>query len=128
MARGIRKVDTRHLIIYHPWGGTRATEFFNEGWLDLDMFQTIHNRQTKDYEFVRAGLAVKQRRPVINGEPRYENIPIGLSENPILKGWMDDTDVRASAYWTKLSGAVGYAYGCNDIWQMYSMVYVVKQI
>ena len=121
MARGIRKADTSHLITYHPSGGTRATELFNEEWLDLDMFQTIHNRQTKDYEFVRSSRAVKPIRPVINGEPRYENIPVGLSKDPMLKGWMDDTDVRAAAYWTMLSGAAGYTYGCNDIWQMYSM-------
>ena len=34
-------------------------------------------------------------------------------------GWLDDADVRVSAYWSIISGAAGYTYGCNDIWQMY---------
>jgi hypothetical protein len=121
MAEGIKKVDNKHLITYHPWGSVIATDVFNENWLDINMFQTIHNKQTKDYEFVRAGLGVEPKRPIINGEPRYENIPNGLSEDPMVNGWMDDTDVRAAAYWTMLSGAAGYTYGCNDIWQMYSI-------
>jgi hypothetical protein len=35
-------------------------------------------------------------------------------------GWLDDADVRTSAYWSMLAGAAGYTYGCNDIWQMYT--------
>jgi hypothetical protein len=119
MAQGIRKMDNRHLITYHPWGGKRATEFFIEDWLDLDMFQTGHDRRVKDYEFVRDSRAVAPIRPVINGEPRYENHPNRF--NPESYGWMDDSDVRTAAYWTMLSGAAGYTYGCHDIWQMFTM-------
>ena len=121
MVDGIKKIDKKHLLTYHPRGGTKATDSFNEQWLDFEMFQTIHNRQTKDYEYVRASKAIIPKRPIINGEPRYENIPIGLSKTPMQSGWMDDTDIRTAAYWTMLSGAAGYTYGCNDIWQMYSM-------
>ncbi|RLD62279.1 MAG: endoglucanase [Bacteroidetes bacterium] len=121
MAKGIKTVDKKHLISYHPWGSVKATDIFNEKWLDFDMFQTVHDRQTKDYEFVRASKAMIPERPVINGEPRYENIPVGLSNDPMVNGWMDDSDIRTSAYWTMLSGAAGYTYGCNDIWQMYSI-------
>ena len=32
-----------------------------------------------------------------------------------------DSDVRVSAYWSMISGAAGYTYGCNDIWQMYDI-------
>ncbi|HYX06151.1 MAG TPA: DUF4038 domain-containing protein, partial [Bacteroidales bacterium] len=120
MVRGIREVDTVHLITYHPWGGKRASEVFNDSWLDIDMFQSGHDRRAKDYEYVRASEKVKPARPVINGEPRYENIPDRL-DGKARYGWLDDTDVRVSAYWTMLSGAAGYTYGCNDIWQMYSM-------
>jgi hypothetical protein len=120
MARGIRKVDTLHLITYHPWGGKRATEVFNDPWLDLDLFQSGHDRRTKDYAYVRDARKVEPARPVINGEPRYENIPDRL-DGKARYGWMDDSDVRTSAYWTMLSGAAGYTYGCNDIWQMYSL-------
>ncbi|MCI0511756.1 glycoside hydrolase family 140 protein [candidate division KSB1 bacterium] len=119
MARGIRKIDTKHLITYHPWGGEKATNVFNEKWLDLDLFQTGHDRRVKDFEFVRQSRAVSPPRPVINGEPRYENHPNRF--DPKNFGWMDDSDVRAAAYWTILSGAAGYTYGCHDIWQMFDI-------
>ncbi len=120
MAKGIRNVDTLHLITYHPWGGKRATEVFNEEWLDLDMFQSGHTRLAKEYEYVQAARRVVPPRPVINGEPRYENIPDRFWEEGI-HDWLDDSDVRTSAYWSILAGAAGYTYGCNDIWQMYSI-------
>ncbi len=119
MVRGIRKIDNRHLITYHPWGGKKATDVFNEDWLDLDMFQTGHDRRVKDYEFVRDSRAISPTRPVINGEPRYENHPNRF--NPELYGWMGDSDVRTAAYWAMFSGAAGYTYGCHDIWQMFTI-------
>lgn len=119
MAHGIRNIDTRHLITYHPWGGTKATDAFNESWLDLDMFQTGHDRRAKDFEFVRQSQAVVPARPTINGEPRYENHPNRFDAKNY--GWMDDSDVRTAAYWTMLSGAAGYTYGCHDIWQMFDI-------
>ncbi|WP_347156932.1 glycoside hydrolase family 140 protein [Pontibacter chitinilyticus] len=118
MARGIRKVDTEHLVSYHPSGAKKATDFFNEAWLDVDMLQTGHDRQAKEYAFVQASRAVEPARPVINGEPRYEDHPDRF--RPEIYGWMDASDVRTSAYWTMLSGAAGYTYGCHDIWQMFS--------
>jgi len=60
------------------------------------------------------------RRPIINGEARYENIQDRFWEKE-SHGWLDDADVRVSAYWTMLAGAAGYTYGCNDIWQMYAI-------
>jgi len=119
MAKGIRKIDNNHLISYHPWGGKRATEFFNDDWLNLDMFQTGHDRRVKDFEFVRQSRAVSPTRPVINGEPRYENHPNRFDAKNY--GWMDNSDVRTAAYWTMLSGAAGYTYGCHDIWQMFDL-------
>lgn len=117
MARGIRISGSVHLITYHPAGGQIATDFFNESWLDVNMFQTGHSRTAQDYELVWKSRTEKPSRPVINGEPRYENHPNRFK--PDIYGWMDDTDVRTSAYWTMLSGAAGYTYGCHDIWQMF---------
>jgi hypothetical protein len=121
MAKGIREIDTRHLITYHPVGGKKATDFFrHDTWLDIDMFQSGHSRLTNDYEFVLESKKLEVKRPVINGEARYENIRDRFWENKDY-GWLDDADVRISAYWTMLSGAAGYTYGCNDIWQMYEV-------
>jgi hypothetical protein len=121
MAIGIRKIDKRHLITYHPVGGKKATDFFNKDtWLDIDMFQSGHSRTSKEYGYVTDSKKSEIKRPVINGEARYENIPDRFWENKHY-GWLDDADVRVSAYWSIISGAAGYTYGCNDIWQMYDI-------
>ncbi|MBN1924766.1 MAG: glycoside hydrolase family 140 protein [Prolixibacteraceae bacterium] len=120
MARGIRNVDQKHLISYHPVGGKRATDAFNDEWLDLDMFQSGHSRGASEYRYVWESKKNTPARPVINGEARYENIPDHFWE-PGEHPWLDDGDVRLSAYWSLLAGAAGYTYGCNDIWQMYSL-------
>ena len=122
IAKGIRKADSKHLITYHPTGAQKATNFFNDDWLDLDMFQSGHSRDAKDYNFILESKKVTPNRPVINGEPRYENI----EDRFWLPGehfWLDDADVRVTAYWSFLSGAAGYTYGCHDIWQMYSLAH-----
>lgn len=119
MAKGIQKNDKKHLISYHPMGGKKATDFFsNDSWLDIDMFQSGHSRLAKEYNYVIDSKNAPKRRPIINGEARYENIPDRFWEEK-SHGWLDDADVRVSAYWSMIAGAAGYTYGCNDIWQMY---------
>lgn len=121
MAKGIRGYDNRHLITYHPVGAKRASDFFNDDtWLDIDMFQSGHSRISKEYNYVLDGKKSGTKRPIINGEARYENIMDRFWENKHY-GWLDDADVRVSAYWSMLAGAAGYTYGCNDIWQMYDI-------
>lgn len=121
MAKGIREIDKHHLVTYHPVGGKKATDFFNQDtWLDIDMFQSGHNRKAKEYEYVTDSKKSGTKRPVVNGEARYENILDRFWEERHY-GWLDDADVRVSAYWSILSGAAGYTYGCNDIWQMYAI-------
>ena len=118
MAKGIREIDQKHLITYHPNGGNNAIDYFNEDWLDADMFQSGHSRTVKEYSYVIKSKKSATKRPVINGEARYENILDRFWEKKYY-GWLDDADVRISAYWSIISGAAGYTYGCNDIWQMY---------
>lgn len=119
MAEGIRQINTNQLITYHPTGGQIASTFFKESWMDVDMFQSGHSRTAKEYKFVWESVKISPNKPVINGEPRYENIPDGLeTKNPWV--WLDDNDVRVAAYWSITAGAAGFTYGCNDIWQMYS--------
>ncbi len=120
MAKGINNVDSIHLITYHAPGGENAINFFNENWLDIDMFQSGHNREAKEYQFVIDSWNNEPKRPVINGESRYENIEDRFWDDG-KREWLDDADVRVSAYWSILSGAAGYTYGCNDIWQMYDI-------
>jgi len=118
MARGIRSVDNSHLMSYHPLGTHIASDHFDSSWLDIDMCQSGHDRDSREYEYVDKNRRAATVRPLINGEARYENIgnAFWYTKND---EWLDDYDVRVSAWWTMLAGAAGYTYGCNDIWQMY---------
>ena len=118
MAEGILSVDQRHLISYHPKGGTKATDFFTGSWLDIDMYQSGHSSKAREYTYVNDSRESGQPRPIVNGEARYENIPDRFWEEGDF-GWLDEADVRVSAYWSMMAGAAGYTYGCHDIWQMY---------
>jgi hypothetical protein len=120
MAKGIKQAETGQLVTYHPMGGQMASRFFNDSWMDIDMYQSGHNRNTKEYKYVWESRNNMPPKPVINGEPRYENIPDKLDMKQTWV-WLDDTDVRVAAYWSIMAGAAGTTYGCNDIWQMYSI-------
>lgn len=118
MVKGLKKYDTNHLITYHSSGLALSSDYFNDDeWLDFDMFQLSHSSLDKDFEFVWKARSVSPLRPVVNSEPRYEDHPNRF--NGALYGWLDDYDVRVSAYWSMLAGAAGYTYGCHDIWQMF---------
>jgi hypothetical protein len=56
-------------------------------------------------------------KPCMDGEPCYEDHPIGFDPR---NGWFDAFDVRRAAYWALLAGAHGHTYGCHNIWQMYA--------
>ena len=55
-------------------------------------------------------------KPCFDGEPRYEDHPVGW--NPNVLGWFDDADIRQAMYWNLFSGGFGHTYGCHPIWQM----------
>ena len=60
---------------------------------------------------------LKSTKPVLDGEPRYENHPV--RSDPTKTHWFDDFDVRQAMYWAVFAGAFGHTYGCHDIWMMY---------
>jgi hypothetical protein len=119
MAEGIRKsVGTTQLLTFHPMGGHDSSEFFHtDNWLDFNMFQSGHDRlDIPNYEFVVKDIARTPAKPVLDGEPRYEDHPINWkAEN----GYFDDFDVRQAGYWSMLSGASGHTYGDHNIWQFW---------
>ena len=118
MAEGIRSADKNHLMTFHPRVGSSSQWFHNERWLDFNMIQSGHcqtdpatyNRVTQDY-YDRSPI-----KPVIDGEPRYENIPRCFNAS---NGLIQPFDVRETAYWSLFAGAFGHTYGHNSIWQMY---------
>ncbi|HKG06119.1 MAG TPA: glycoside hydrolase family 140 protein [Pedobacter sp.] len=120
MATGLKKGDGgKHLITFHPQGGRSSSDFFkDDSWMDFNMSQTGHSKESKNYRFNTKHLNIKPLRPHLDGEPRYEDHPNDF--NPGEKGWMDDFDARQTAYWSLLSGACGHTYGDHNIWQMFN--------
>jgi hypothetical protein len=119
MAEGLRAGDGgTHLMTYHPMGGQTSSKYFHgDAWLALNMFQSGHNAPNiPNYRMVEADRALTPVKPVLDGEPRYEDHPIDWKPE---KGWFDEFDVRQAAYWAVLAGAAGHTYGDHDIWQMW---------
>lgn len=119
MAEGIKEMDKTHLMTFHPQGEHSSSFWFHQaGWLDFNMFQSGHFQTSyKIYErLLETDRNLNPVKPVLDGEPRYEDIPIDFDEK---KGRFIAYDIRKTLYQSILSGACGYTYGCNNIWQMY---------
>jgi hypothetical protein len=134
LANSIKSVDTIHLMTFHPRGRTSsATWFHAKEWLDFDMFQSGHRRygqrmgdvnypipdstEEDNWRFVSAALQMKPSKPVVDGEPSYEDIPQGLHDQKEPR-WQA-CDIRRYAYWSVFAGSCGHTYGNNNIMQMY---------
>lgn len=123
LAAGLGEGDGgAHLKTYHPVGpGLSSIKLHDAAWLDFNMFQSSHAARDHDNGlYVEHDYALKPEKPTMDGEPRYEGIPIGF----YLRGTggidrFDDYDVRQAAYWSLLAGACGHTYGNNNVWQMY---------
>lgn len=120
MVRGINATEGGiHLMTFHPTGGRGSSEWFHaEPWLDFNMRQNGHN---SDYTNVYSKTLDDYRRtpvkPVIDGEPLYEDHP--LSFNAKRLGHSISSDVRRPLYWNLFNGAFGHTYGHHSVWQMY---------
>ena len=124
MAKGISKGDEgRHLITFHPKGPGLSSDYFHEAdWLDFNMFQSSHAAHDHDNGlFAEHDYNLVPTKPTLDGEPRYERIPVGFYfDGANRMDRFDDYDSRQAAYWSILSGACGHTYGNNNIWQMYA--------
>lgn len=133
LAKTIRSIDSDHLMTFHPRGRTMSTTWFNnEEWLDFNMFQSGHRRYNQrkgdgdypieenteedNWRFAERSLAVSPLKPVIDGEPSYEDIPHGLHDFNERR-WLAE-DVRRYAYWSVFAGSFGHTYGHNSTMQM----------
>ena len=127
LGKTLKAEDPGHLVTYHPIGRTQSSTWFhNEPWLDFNMFQSGHQRYDQDTEsphrygednwrYVRDDYARVPPKPVIDGEPSYENIPQGLHDGKQPR-WTA-ADCRRYAYWSVFAGAFGHTYGDNSIMQ-----------
>ena len=118
MAEGLREGDGgAHLITYHPQGGDSSSrQLHEEPWLDFNMIQSGHGEALIANDArVLADYGRTPVKPVLDGEPCYEDHPIGFRP---ANSWFDAADVRKAAYCALLSGACGHTYGHHSVWAM----------
>lgn len=132
LARSIRAVDSEHLMTFHPRGRMTSAKWFNDReWLDFNMYQSGHRRYDQRlgdkvytipdgteedvWMYVDSAQVHHPIKPVLDGEPSYEEIPYGLhyKDEPVWKA----KDMRRYAYWDVFGGACGHTYGHNAVMQ-----------
>ena len=120
MAKGILEgAGPRAVITYHPAGESSSTKFWpNEPWLTIHMFQSGHARKNiPSWDWIKRDRAVKPVKPVLDGEPNYEDHPINWKKD---NGYFRDVDVRNQCYRSVFAGACGVTYGNQAMWQFYT--------
>jgi hypothetical protein len=70
------------------------------------------------YSQTRADYDLIPPKPVIDGEPIYEDHPISFDAK--MNGHSVSADVRRPLYWDLFSGACGHTYGHHSVWQMWA--------
>jgi hypothetical protein len=116
----MKATDGKAIISFHtqPNNLGSAEWFHKDDWLAFNMFQTGHCRETPVYDRIQAAYNLQPTKPVLDGEPIYEDHPVCFNVKDL--GTSNAFDVRRSAYLDLFAGAFGHTYGCHDIWQMYS--------
>ena len=120
MAKGLAAGDGgTHLMTFHPRGGNGSShDFHNEDWLSFNMRQNGHNAEfNRNYQHTREDYDRQPSKPVIDGEPIYEDHPISFKPDEL--GHSVAADVRRPLYWNLFTGACGHTYGHHSVWQMW---------
>jgi len=124
MAEGIQSgLGRKPLITFHPNGGHGSSEWFHqEKWLDINMWQSGHGMvDAPAWDMIARDYNRIPVKPVLDGEPNYEDHPI----DPWTRKWepklgrFTDYDVRKQTYRSVFAGACGVTYGHHTIWQFY---------
>lgn len=123
LAAGLSEGDGgAHLMSFHPRGpGLSSLRLHDAPWLDFNMIQSSHGAFDHDNGlFVEHDYALEPPKPTLDGEPRYERIPVGFYFHEHDRHVrFDDYDVRQAAYWALLAGACGHTYGHNSVFPMF---------
>ncbi len=121
MALGLHKGDGgAHLHTFHPPGGNGSSTWFHDAeWLDFNMRQNGHVPEFSGrYDATRADYDRHPVKPVLDGEPIYEDHPVSF--NAAKLGHSIAADVRRPLYWDLFTGGFGHTYGHHSVWQMWS--------
>lgn len=109
------------LMSFHPCGGCSSSKWFaNDRWLSFNMQQDGHAQPgvAKSWEKIAADYNRTPVKPVLDGEPLYEDHPLAFRSKDF--GYSFDAHVRQYAYADTFSGACGHTYGNHAVWQMYA--------
>jgi hypothetical protein len=117
MAKGVAEgAGENALMTFHPQpdGTSSSSQWFqNDDWLDINMIQSGHCRDTPVWEIVSDDYNRSPAKPVVNGENIYEEMPVCF--NPKELGYASAYDVRKAAYLSVFAGALGHTYGCGPV-------------
>ncbi len=137
LGRTLKQKDPSRLVGYHPFGRTSSSQWFaGEEWLDFHLFQSGHRDRSQrslgawddnavsdeewmgeeNYRYVFRDYE-RDVKPVLDGEPSYEEIPHGLHD-PSRPYWTA-REVRRYAWWSVLAGGAGFTYGHNSVMQVW---------
>lgn len=126
-------LTTNQLITYHPFARVSSSQWFHDRkWLDFNMFQSGHRtydqrRETDSVEkwkgednwkYVAEDLALNPPKPTIDGEPSYEDIPLGLHNAD--DGYWTTPNIRRYHYWSVFAGSFGLTFGNNSVFQFHA--------
>ncbi len=123
MAEGIAEAAGGYdatLMGFHPQpkeNGGSSTWFHEQPWLDFNMHQTGHCANQGTYKHLKYDYDLIPIKPVLDGEPLYEDHPNCFKAKEL--GHSIPDDIRRIMYWNVFAGAFGQTYGCHDVWQMY---------
>ncbi len=108
------------LMTFHPQpknDGGSSTWFHEDEWLDFNMHQTGHCANKSTYKHIQHDYQLSPVKPVLDGEPLYEDHPNCFNAKELGHSLPDD--IRRIMYWNVFAGACGQSYGCHAVWQMY---------
>lgn len=140
MAAGIIEGEgATPFFTFHPnpvsYSGTahpRTSLYFHDRpWFSMNMLQSSHyaNEATtifpwlrsdytllgpNNYQAVREEYDSTPTRPVVDGEPRYEGLPVDIQYDE-KKGFWDAYDTRNAAYHALFAGAAGHTFGNTSV-------------
>ena len=137
IGRTLKENAPEQPVGFHPFGRTGSANWFaGESWLDFHMVQSGHRDRSQrvlgawddnrvadedwmgeeNYLYIWRDYR-RDTKPVVDGEPSYEEIPHGLHD-PSRPYWTA-REVRRYAWWDALAGCAGFTYGHNSVMQVW---------
>ena len=105
LATTIKSIDKNHLMTYHPRGRYTSAKWWSKAsWMDFHTFQSGHRRygqrmgnadypipdntEEDNWMYVDSTWKYNPIKPVLDAEPSYEDIPVGLHDpTGDVKAW-----------------------------------------